>query len=102
MIQLFKNGKLVDFGTKKHVGMYVKMGYDVKVLNDWEAEQFFNRRKLKAVWKDLPTVLKKRIAAILRCISLSWKEKYDSVMLVLKTIMERARRIHLVPKAERC
>lgn len=90
MIQLFKNGKLVDYGTRKNVGFYIRLGYEVRVLNEEETKEWKAKNQIKRVWHTLPSVLKKRIGFLIRNVALSWQEKLTHMINVLKTISCRA------------
>lgn len=96
MIQLFKNGKLIDYGTKANVAFYVRLGYDVKVLNTEEAEDFKYKMKIKTVWKKLPGVLRKRVAFLIRNQKISWAERFRSMIQILQTIMKRVKGFNVV------
>jgi hypothetical protein len=96
MIQLFLNGKLVDYGTKKDVSFYVKLGYDVKVLNAEEAENYRYMMKIKGVWKTLPMVLRKRVHFLLNNRKLTWVDRYNTMIRILQTIMRRVKGFNVV------
>ena len=96
MIQLFLNGKLVDYGTKKDVSFYVRLGYDVKVLNAEEAENWKCKMKIKSTWKDLPTVLRKRVHFVLTNQKLSWKARLEYMIKILQTLLKRVGGFNIV------
>jgi len=91
MIQLFINGKLVDYVSKPDVGFYVKLGYDVKVLNAEEAEDWRHMNKIKSVWKNLPAVLRKRVRFVLNNKTLRWTERYHAMVRILQVILKRVK-----------
>lgn len=91
MIQLFTNGKLVDYGTKPDVGFYVRLGYDVKVLNAEETKEWRHMMKIKAIWKNLPMVLRKRIQFLVNNQKLTWIDRYHTMLRVLHTIIRRVK-----------
>ena len=101
MIQLFKNGKLVDYGTKKNVNLYIRLGYDVKVLNAEETEDWKYMNKIKAIWKTLPKVLRKRVHYVLNNNKLRWIERYHAMIRILKTIMKRIKGFTVVSALNR-
>jgi hypothetical protein len=96
MIQLFINGKLVDYGTKKDISFYVRLGYDVKVLGPEEAENYRYKMKIKTVWDKLPMVLRKRVAFLIRNQKISWVERFKAMTRLLQTIMKRVKGFNLV------
>lgn len=101
MIQLFLNGKLVDYGTKKDVRFYVRLGYDVKVLNTEETEDWHHMNKVKSMWKTLPRVLKKRVHFLLNNKKLRWTERYHAMIRILRTIMNRVKGFYVVSSLHR-
>ncbi len=101
MIQLFINGKLIDYGTKKDVSFYVRLGYDVKVLNAEETEEWRYMMKIKAIWKNLPMVLRKRVHFLLNNQKLSWIDRYQSMIRILQTILKRVKGFRVVSALNR-
>jgi hypothetical protein len=98
MIQLFKNGKLVDYGTKPDVSFYVRLGFDVKVLNAAEVKQFRAKVKCAKLYKSLNGILKKKVGMILTDSDLTWTERHDLALVELSNMALRAKRIHVVPR----
>lgn len=88
-IELYKNGKLVDYGTKNNVAFYVRMGYTVRVLNDYEVKEKESHHKVKEIWLNLPTVLKKRVSFIMRNTKLDWQSRLKAIVNVVQAIVKR-------------
>jgi hypothetical protein len=90
ILLLNQKGDLVDYGTKKDVRLYVKLGYIVKVLNESETAEYKAKMKIKNIWYELPTVLKKRVKFLLSNQALSWVERYNKMIRILGVIVKRA------------
>ena len=102
MIQLIINGKVVDYGTKPDVALYVKLGYDVRVLNKQEeVEEHRAKLYIKNIWAQMPTPIKKHIAPILRDDGLTWIEKKKLMVFELDALQSRVDRIHVVHQLPR-
>jgi len=100
MIQLFLNGKLVNCVSSRDTDKYIKLGYTVKALTDFEAGEFLSKNRVRSLWNKLPVVLKKRVRYLLADTLITWQEKYKHMVLILSNVVKKASRFKLVRAAK--
>lgn len=100
MVLLYVNRKFVEVGTERHINDYVRMGYIVKILNWEESVEFKAKLRIKAVWDNLPNVLRNRVHFALANQKLTWTERYKVMIKILRTIYARASKITVVHRIQ--
>ncbi len=97
MITLWKEGKFIDYGTKKDLRLYIRRGWTVKVLtNEKEIENHRAWVKCGVVWNKLNAPLRRHVEFVLNNAKLEWTERYMRMMNILDYVIKRACRINVV------
>lgn len=90
MVQLLKNGKVVDYGVESNINFYIHLGYEVRIVDDYESRERKAKDLVRSVWYKLPDVMRRRVSFLIKNLSICWQDKLDRMISILKTITRRA------------